>query len=132
MLIEKVEADPARLQAGGGPALPIEAADIPVRWATLRTCEPCSIDRRRTPLRAPQGGDTHYDITGPGEKSGADGREEILQRGDWIGIPRPSLPAVRAGVIIEAAATAAGLDPRAVRASWRVGSGFAHGRFWPA
>jgi len=81
--------------------------------------------------RAQHEDDTHYVITGPGEKSGADRREEILQRGDSIGIPRTSLPAVKAGGILEAAATAAGLDPRAVRASWRVGSGFAHGRFWP-
>lgn len=81
--------------------------------------------------RAQHEDDTDHVITGAEEKSGMDRREEILQRGERLGIPRTSLPRTSAGAIIFAAAEAAGLDARAVRAYWRAGSGFAHGRYWP-
>lgn len=79
--------------------------------------------------RAQHEADVQHVVTGPKEKTGWQRHEEIKQLADNLGLlklPRPS-----AGDIIFAAASAAGLDPERTRASWRVASGFAHGRIWP-
>ncbi|MEU6965964.1 hypothetical protein [Streptomyces chrestomyceticus] len=66
---------------------------------------------------------------GPEGKTGLERRQEIRALAEALGLP--PLVAPKAHVILEQAAPAAGLDPVAVRASWRAASGFAHGRFWP-
>ncbi|MYV56791.1 hypothetical protein [Streptomyces sp. SID3212] len=73
--------------------------------------------------------DVQYVVTGPKEKTGAQRRAEVKDLADSLGLP--TLPRPGAGDIIFSAATTAGLDPKETRALWRVGSGFAHGRFWP-
>ncbi|WP_338907071.1 hypothetical protein [Streptomyces nigra] len=72
--------------------------------------------------------DVQHVVTGQG-KSGAERRQEIEQLATALSLT--PLPSPKAGAIIEAAAKEAGLNPVRVRASWRVASGFAHGRFWP-
>lgn len=79
--------------------------------------------------RAEHEADVQHVVTGPKEKTGAERREEIKQLADSLGLP--GLPRPSATKIITAAASAAGLDPDRTRASWRVASGFAHGRQWP-
>ncbi|WP_328908022.1 hypothetical protein OG230_36340 [Streptomyces sp. NBC_00234] len=73
--------------------------------------------------------DVHHIVTGPKEKTGAQREVEVKDLADSLGLPK--LPKPSAGDIIVSAATTAGLDPKLTRALWRVGSGFAHGRFWP-
>lgn len=71
----------------------------------------------------------HHVVTGPDEKTGDQRRQEVKRLADSLGLcPLGTLPT---GEIIVEAASAAGLDPEQTRASWRVASGFAHGRFWP-
>ncbi|MGW3728147.1 hypothetical protein [Streptomyces sp. NPDC000851] len=72
--------------------------------------------------------DVQHVVTGQG-KSGAQRRQEIQQLATTLSLPPLSAP--KAGVIIEAAAKEASLNAVHVRASWRVASGFAHGRYWP-
>ncbi|MEU2793966.1 hypothetical protein [Streptomyces sp. NPDC007100] len=66
---------------------------------------------------------------GPEGKTGLERRQEIRALAASLGLP--PLVAPKTHVILEQAAPAVGLDPVAVRASWRAASGFAHGRFWP-
>ncbi|MFE0134051.1 hypothetical protein ACFWY6_21175 [Streptomyces sp. NPDC059037] len=79
--------------------------------------------------RAQHEADVHHVVTGPDEKTGEQRRQEVKQLADNLGLCPLSTP--RAGEIIVTAASTAGLDPEQTRASWRVASGFAHGRFWP-
>lgn len=72
--------------------------------------------------------DVQHVVTGQG-KSGEQRRQEIEQLATTLSLD--PLPGHQAGAIIAAAAKEAGLDPVRVQASWRVASGFAHGRFWP-
>ena len=70
-----------------------------------------------------------HQVTGPHEKIGRQRREEVTQLASSLGLPPLTRPA--ANSLIAEAAASAGLDPVRVRASWRVASGFAHGRLWP-
>lgn len=72
--------------------------------------------------------DTGKRPTGPNAKTGAQRCEQVKRLADSLGL-RLQKPV--AGDIISAAAGYANLDPRLTRASWRVASGFAHGRYWP-
>ena len=74
--------------------------------------------------------DTGHIPTGPGARTGAQRRDEIGALAATLGLHTP-LRRPEARNIIESAASEAGLNPAAVRAAWRVGSGFAHGHYWP-
>ncbi|MFD0138018.1 hypothetical protein ACFVIL_29260 [Streptomyces sp. NPDC127159] len=78
--------------------------------------------------RAQHEKDVQHVVTGNG-KTGEQRQQDIKQLAMTLGLN--PLPATQAGAIIAAAAEQAGLDSVGVRASWRVASGFAHGRFWP-
>lgn len=78
--------------------------------------------------RAQHETDVQHVVTGQG-KTGGQRRQEIQQLAATLALN--PLPGPKAGAIIAAAAKEAGLDPVRVQASWRVASGFAHGRFWP-
>ncbi|MFJ8746013.1 hypothetical protein ACIRL2_42490 [Embleya sp. NPDC127516] len=73
--------------------------------------------------------DTGHTPTGPNARTGTQRRDEIHALATTLGLSPLPRPEVRK--IIESAASETGLDPAAVRAAWRVGSGFAHGRHWP-
>jgi hypothetical protein len=64
-----------------------------------------------------------------GGKTGNERRQDILKLGIDLGLGALANP--KAGDIIKSAAKAAGLDATSIQASWRVASGFAHGRYWP-
>ncbi|MEU8132128.1 hypothetical protein [Streptodolium elevatio] len=74
----------------------------------------------------------HEDDTGHtpegSAKSGTERREEVQHLADMLGLRALARPHVTE--IISDAAPVVGLDPRQARASWRVASGFAHGRRW--
>ncbi|MFE7092934.1 hypothetical protein [Streptomyces erythrochromogenes] len=74
--------------------------------------------------------DTGHTPTGEGQ-TGTQRRAEIVQLAATVGISAGALSAPKANVLLEEAARHAGMDPTQVRASWRVASGFAHGRYWP-
>ncbi|MCW8103011.1 hypothetical protein [Streptomyces tauricus] len=67
-------------------------------------------------------------VPDPQGASGTERRQEIRDLATTLGLP--ALAAPKTGLILEQAAPAAGLDPVALRASWRAASGFAHGRYW--
>ena len=66
--------------------------------------------------------------SGPKSKTGAERRAQIKALADSLGL---AVLKPQTGDIITVAAGYAGLDPEKTRASWRIASGFAHGRFWP-
>jgi len=65
--------------------------------------------------------------TGAG-KTGQQRQDQVIALAASLGLPRLTKP--RALDTIKTAASAAGLDPVRTIASWRLGSGFAHGRMW--
>lgn len=76
--------------------------------------------------------DASYAPTGPQAKSGDERRREVLDAALDLGLD-PEVIARRPTHrdILESASEHVGLDPSSVRASWRIASGFAHGRMWP-
>ena len=72
--------------------------------------------------------DTEFVPKAPG-KTGSERRQEVRQVAARLSLPQLTAP--KAGDIIKVAARAATLDPTETLASWRVASGFAHGRYWP-
>lgn len=69
--------------------------------------------------------------TGNG-KSAADRREDVKTLAKSLGLSVEDIfGRWSIGKIIRTAATETDLDANAMEASWRVGSGFAHGRMWP-
>ncbi|HEV2634514.1 MAG TPA: hypothetical protein VGX23_05175 [Actinocrinis sp.] len=78
--------------------------------------------------RAQHEQDTGRRPSGPRAKSGEQRRNEVKALADSLGL---AIQKPGAGQIITIAAGYAGLNADQTRASWRVASGFAHGRFWP-
>lgn len=74
--------------------------------------------------------DTAY-MPAAGAKSGQERRREIHDVATTLGLGDAIRQPVATGDVIASAAAAAKMDPVAVRAAWRVGSGFAHCRHWP-
>jgi hypothetical protein len=75
--------------------------------------------------------DSGHVSTGPQERSGRERQEQIRQLADNLEIPRASLQKPETGAVIVSVAEAVGLDGVGARATWRIASGFAHGRYWP-
>lgn len=76
--------------------------------------------------------DTGYTPTGQRELSGADRRQQIIDLGTSMGLDPKVIgrdPTIVG--VLDAAAAHAGLDVALMRATWRIASGFAHGRMWP-
>ena len=93
-----------------------------------RRCRALSLWDEDFRNRAQYERDTGWTPPRPKAKSGEQRREQIQRIAGGLGL---TLRRPLANEIISAAAHEAGLDPDRARASWRVASGFAHGRFWP-